>query len=353
MSQKQLFILSFFGLLILIFLQLLGIFQLFLIPMVWAVLLAFIFYPLFRRLLRMVRGRKNAAAALTVLIVIILTLGPVIFFSGTLFHELLGFSQNLGEWIVQKKYMALWQRVLDSPLQSVWARFMEKTTSWNIQVMPIIQKTVQSITQTVLAQIQNGAKNFLIFILYYFLTIFIFFFFVRDGKSLGLALKHLFPMTSENKEMVFNRLGNTVSAVVRGLVVTALAQSLLAGAAFAILGVPFPVLLSLLVAFLALVPLGGAVIVWFPSAVYLFLIGSWGKALILFIWGAAVVSTVDNIIKPILIGERTKLPTLFLFLAILGGIAFYGFVGVFLGPIMLALFLTLIEIYRKEYPETN
>ena len=149
-------------------------------------------------------------------------------------------------------------------------------------------------------------------------------------------------MTRENKEVVFQRLAGTVSAVVRGLVVTGGVQGILAGAAFWTLGVPYPLFLGLLIAFLALIPIGGAVLVWLPSAAYLFFSGSWGKALTLFLWGALVISMVDNFLKPLLIGEKTKLPTLFLFLAILGGLVFYGFIGVFLGPVILALFLTFV-----------
>lgn len=352
MTQKQLFILSFFVLLVLIFLQLAGIFRLFLTPMLWAVILALVFYPLYLRLRRLVRGRRSLAAAMTTLIVVVLTVGPIVFFSGTLVKEVLEFYQNLADWVVDKKYEALWRRLMDSPLQMIWTRILEKTQAWDFQILPLAQRTLQTMTQAVVGQIQHGAKNIVFFILYYFVTIFIFFFFLRDGEAMVRSLKLLFPMTRENKEVVFQRLSTTVSAVVRGLVVTGAVQAALAGSAFWALGVPFPVFLALLVGFLALVPIGGAILVWLPSAIYLFFSVSWVKALILFLWGGLVISTVDNFLKPLLIGEKTKLPTLFLFLAILGGLAFYGFIGVFLGPVMLALFLTLIEIYRKEYPES-
>jgi predicted PurR-regulated permease PerM len=352
MTQKQLFILSFFVLLFLIFLQLVGIFRLFLVPILWAVILTIVFFPLYVRLRNLLRGRRNIASALIVLLVFILTVGPMVFFSGTLVKEVLEFYQNIGTWIAERKYEVLWNRILDSPLRIIWDKVVEKTAALNIQIVPIFAKAAQSISQGIVGQIQEGAKNFLFFVLNYLVTIIIFFFFLRDGESLGRGLKALFPMTRENKEVVFHRLATTVSAVVRGLVVTGGVQAVLAGLAFTILGVPFPVFLALLIGFLALVPIGGAVLIWFPSAVYLFLSGSWVKALILFLWGALVISTVDNFLKPLLIGKETKLPTLFLFLAILGGLVFYGFIGVFLGPIMLALFLTLIEIYRKEYPES-
>jgi predicted PurR-regulated permease PerM len=351
MTQRQIFILSFFGLLVLIFLQLVGVFKLFLTPILWAIVLTIVFYPLQKKFLKVFKSRKNWAALATVLVVFVLTVGPMVFFSGTLVREILQFYADVGSWIADKRYEAVWHRILDSPLRMVWDKIVEKTAALDIQIVPLLGRSAQAVSEAIVGQIQSGAKNFLFFVLNYVVTIIIFFFFVRDGEAMARGIKDLFPMTRENKEVVFDRLEVTVSAVVRGLVVTGGVQAVLAGLAFWILGVPFPVFLALLVAFLALVPIGGAVVVWGPSAFYLFLSGSWVKALILFLWGALVISTVDNFLKPILIGEKTRIPTLFLFLAILGGLSFYGLIGVFMGPIMLALFLTLIDIYRKEYSE--
>ncbi len=352
MNQKQIFVLSFFILLILIFLQLVGVFHLFLTPILWAVILTMVFYPLYERCLKWVKGRRNLASAMVTLFVVIVTTGPMVFFSGTLVKEVLQFYQDVGQWVSSGRYESLVGNLLHSPLRSVWEKILEKTSSLDIQIIPLLAKTAQSISQSIVNQIQSGAKNFLVFVINYWIAIFIFFFFLRDGEFLGRGLKDIFPMTLENKEKMFGRLSVTVSAVVRGLVVTAVVQAVLAGIAFLVLGVPFPVFLSFLVAFLAIVPIGGAVVVWLPSAIYLGLSGSWSKAIILFFWCALVVSTIDNIIKPLLIGDKTKIPTLFLFLAILGGLAYYGFIGVFLGPIFLSLFMTLIEIYRKEYKNT-
>jgi len=350
MTQKQIFILSFFVLFILIFLQLVGIFQLFLHPLMWAVILALVFFPLYVQCLRFVRGRRHLASSLIVLLVVVVTVGPMIFFSGTLVREGIAFYQDVGTWVTEKPYEIIWSRVLESPVRIIWDKIVEKTAALNIELIPIISRSAQAISNSIVGQIQSGAKNFSLFVINYCATIIILFFFLRDGESMAKGLKDLFPMSQENKEVVFQRLATTVTAVVRGLVVTGGVQAVLAGFAFWILGVPFPVFLALLIAFLALVPVGGAVLVWLPSSAYLLMSGSWGKALALFLWGGLVISTVDNFLKPLLIGEKTKLPTLFLFLSILGGLAFYGFIGIFLGPVMLALFLTLIQIYRKEYP---
>jgi predicted PurR-regulated permease PerM len=349
MTQKQLFILSFFVFFIIIFVELLGIFRIFMTPLLWAVILALVFYPLYERLLKVVKGRKNIASALTVLVVAMLTVGPMILFTGTLVKEALGFYQDLAVSLNAKRYEGLWENFLDSPLRHVWDSIAQKTANLNIQIVPLLGRAAQQISESVVNQVQSGAKNFLFFVLNYFITIFIFFFFLRDGNAMAHGLIDLFPMTHENKRMVFQKLSDTVTAVVHGLVITGGIQAVLGGLAFWVLGVPFPLFLAMLIAFLALVPIGGAILVWCPAAAYLFLSGHGIKGLILFIWGTVIVSMVDNVVKPLVISNKTNLPTLFLFLAILGGLSFYGLIGIFLGPIILALFLSLIEIYRKEY----
>lgn len=238
---------------------------------------------------------------------------------------------------------------MQSSWWGLWTGLHERLNHLHIEVLPLLTEALQSMSNYTVSGVQDLAKNSFFMLLTYLATMVIFFFFVRDGEGIVASFKTLIPMSEENKTVIFERLNYTVSAVVRGLVVTAVAQASLAGLAFLILGVPFPLLLSFIIGFLGIVPIGGAVFIWFPASIYLLLTGFLGKALILFIWGALVVSTVDNILKPWIIGEKTKIPTLFLFMSIIGGLATYGVIGVFLGPILLGLFLTLIEIYQKDY----
>ena len=119
--------------------------------------------------------------------------------------------------------------------------------------------------------------------------------------------------------------------------------------AYAVLDVPVPVFLMALTILLAPLPFGGTVLIWGPVTAYLFWTGPMWKGIAMLAWGAGVVTTVDNVLKPLLIGQQAKLPVLFLFFSILGGLAAYGLIGLFLGPILLAILLTAIQIYREEY----
>jgi predicted PurR-regulated permease PerM len=161
----------------------------------------------------------------------------------------------------------------------------------------------------------------------------------------------LVPLAESHKAKFFARLDQTTLAVVAGMVITALTQGLLAGLAYWLLGVPFPLVFTALTALTAFIPLGGTALIWVPVSIYLFVVAPVWKGIVMLAWGIGVVTTVDNVLKPLLIGRGAQLPTLFLFFSILGGLAAYGFIGLFLGPILLAILMTAIEIYREEYEE--
>ena len=157
------------------------------------------------------------------------------------------------------------------------------------------------------------------------------------------------PLEEIHKERIFTRLDQTIRAVVKGIVITAIAQGLLAGLAYAVLDVPVPVFLMAVTIVLAPLPFGGTALVWGPVTLYLFWTGSVWKGIAMFAWGAGVVTTVDSVLRPMLIGQGAKLPVLFLFFSILGGLGAYGLIGLFLGPILLAILLTAVQIYSEDY----
>src|SRR5919108_6414800 len=153
----------------------------------------------------------------------------------------------------------------------------------------------------------------------------------------GILVKFLIPMTDEQKNRIFKRFYDTLTATVLGVIATAGVQGILLGLIFWILGISFPVLAGVLSFILSLLPVGGSIFVWLPVGVYLFLIGSTFKGIELLILGA-ILSSVDHFLKPAIIGGRAKLPTLFLFLSIFGGVKAFGFSGIILGPVLLVAF---------------
>ena len=137
------------------------------------------------------------------------------------------------------------------------------------------------------------------------------------------------------------------------MLVTAVVQGVLAGMAYLALGVPFPVVLTALTIILAPIPFGGTALVWGPVALYLLWVGTAGKALMMIIWGVGVVSMVDQFLRPWLIGQDVQIPILLLVLSVLGGLVLYGILGLFVGPILVGLLMTAVQIYREEYRGTE
>ena len=156
-------------------------------------------------------------------------------------------------------------------------------------------------------------------------------------------------MDHEHQEHLFQNIVNALFAVIHGALITAMVQGLLAGIAYWFLGIPFAILLGVATAFMALLPIGGSSIVWIPTSLYLLFQGDYFRGVFLLVWGAGIVGAIDNVLKPLLIGNRLRLPVLFLFFSILGGLRLFGIIGLILGPVLFALLAALLDLYMKEY----
>jgi len=173
---------------------------------------------------------------------------------------------------------------------------------------------------------------------------------LRDGKTLSDKIRSLLPMDQVHKDHLFQNIVNALFAVVHGALITAIIQGLLAGLGYWLLDVPFAIVLAVTTAFTALFPIGGSFLVWFPTSLYLgFVQGPLWKGIALFLWGALIVGSIDNVLKPLLIGNRLRLPILILFFSILGGLKLFGIIGLILGPMIVTLLIALLDLYMKEY----
>jgi predicted PurR-regulated permease PerM len=139
-----------------------------------------------------------------------------------------------------------------------------------------------------------------------------------------------------------------ISASVYGVIVISAIQGFLGGLAFAVLRIPSPLLWGVVMFLLSMIPMAGAAIVWGPAALYLFFTGHWIKAILLVIWGGGVIGMIDNVLRPRLVGERTKLHELLIFFSVLGGLQVFGVLGLVVGPVVFAIALALLEIFRQS-----
>lgn len=177
---------------------------------------------------------------------------------------------------------------------------------------------------------------------------FLFFYFIRDRDLIVDWIKRIIPLSPGETAVLFSRVRGVIHAVVVGHLFTASVQGLLGGVMMAILGVPLPALWGSVMALLSLIPTLGAPVVWMPAAIMLAIQGSWGKALILAAWGAFVIGLIDNVLYPVLVGKRVTLHTVPIFLGFLGGVVVFGISGLVLGPLIVAMTWTLLEIWRRR-----
>lgn len=349
LTRGQLISLFFIALLIFIVFNVFFILSPFFIPIFWAAVVAFGFYPAHLRIKKTFKGHENGAAFFTTFLIFLIFVPLVIW----LFLSVAEQGLKLYRWFIEFVQDGRLELLLNDLRSIPFIRRVENLLH-RFEILNDGSEewlTRQASALAEYAGYQTGVltKNIFLFFVYCVLTFFLVFFFFRDGEKLVGFIHEITPLEDENKKEIFRQLDDTFNAVLRGQLVTALVQAVIAGIAFWTLGLPAPAFFAALTFFVALIPIFGAATVWFPFVVYLLLLGQYGKAAALFLVGALIISLVDNVLKPILIGEKTKLPYFLLFLGILGGLQAYGFMGLFLAPAVLSVFFVLIKIYRKKF----
>ena len=349
MTRQQLFAAFFFAVFLFLLAQLYSLFSAFLVPLIWTIIFVLTFYPLYTLLLSLLRERRTLASLVMTVFIIHLVAVPVFSLSSVLASQVVEFYTKVQEAVQSGEaqgFLAKWQETYPGQL---WMKWGPSIATSEIDLPNLALKGANTVSQYIVGKATDIARNLFVFVFDFLIMSFSLFFLFRDGEGLYKTLRDLIPMEPGHKDAIFHQFYETVSAVVQGMLATAVAQGILAGIGFWALGMPFAFFLACASALFSLQPIGGAALVWLPCALYLGFAGSWIKAVILIGYGALIISSVDNIIKPLIIGGRTKLPTLFLFFGILGGLQTYGFLGIFLGPVVLATIVAFVKIYQEEY----
>ena len=349
MKREQIVSYFFVGLFIFILYQLFLIFSPFIHAGFWAAILAFAFYPLYQIVLKRTRNKATPAALISAFLIILLITPPLIMVLVSLVQEAADFYKQLSESVSQGGIDLFFARIKNS-LSSEWQQKLWHYVEPYQQNMALATlsfvRRVGTLTAFKLVLI---TKNILLFAFNLFLIAFLLFFFLRDGERIYRFIYDLIPMEQKNKKVLSGKMNETFSAVIRGQIVTAIVQGTFTGITFWVLGLPVPLLVGFATFLSSMIPVTGAATIWGPFTIYLFLANETRKAIILLLVGTFVISLMDNLLKPFLIGEKTKLPIFLLFLGMLGGLKFYGLTGIFLGPVVLSLFFVLVKIYHEDY----
>jgi predicted PurR-regulated permease PerM len=209
--------------------------------------------------------------------------------------------------------------------------------------LPGTAKSLTSWLSTTAGAIVTGSVFQVIsFVLIFYLL----FFFLRDRTLALQAIRSISPLSDREMTRLYRRVSDTIHATVYGTLAVSTVQGVLGGLMFWWLGLPGALLWGVVMALLAVVPVLGAFVVWIPAALFLAMEGSWGKALVLTLWGILVVGTIDNILRPVLVGNRLKLHTVLAFISVVGGLMWFGPSGLILGPVVLTITCVLLEIWH-------
>jgi len=315
--------------------------------LLWAVVLSYSSWPLYRRLVNVVGGRRTLAALLMALAMCCVILLPFIVVGATLadgVNQLTVATRRLmdagppapPDWLaglprVGPKAAEHWRSLAadSSPLIASAKRFVAPVSGWFLQVGLALGRGLLELA----------------------LSILIAFFFFRDGRGAAERLSDAVErIAGDRGKRLLEVAGNTVRGVVYGILGTAFVQAAMAGIGFLVAGVPGAGVLALLTFFLSVVPLGPPLI-FVPAALWLFHQGSNGWGVFMLIWGAAI-STVDNFVKPWLIGRESAMPFLLILFGVLGGAFTFGFIGVFIGPTLLAVGYRLVNEWASTHHAT-
>jgi predicted PurR-regulated permease PerM len=316
----------------------------FLKPIIFSAVLSVLFFPLHVRIRRRIRNRNVCALFSTVLVILLIAscaafLGRAILTGLRDVYQSLSVPGNGGER-------------LSLYLVYLFERAVESLSGYlPISVGDLRNATVNQAEKWIglLLGMTAGALGSISSLLVNtFISFFILFFFFRDGRRMLRRTSIILPLKKEQAQKLFARIQDTLNAIVFGTLAMAALQGALTGVALWILGVNSPVLWAIVTGLCALLPVIGTSIVLLPAISMLIFSGHWIKGVILLAWSLAVVHPVDNILRPYLIGGRVKLSTLYVFFAVVGGLKAFGALGLFLGPMILAITVALFTFLREE-----
>ena len=321
----------------------------FLKPLLLGALLAGLFHPLYRWIKRLLGDRASLGAAITLLVLLFLGLGPVSAFLGIVLQQALTMSDQAIPWLTQH----------------LGAASTFNVNEWVVQKFPALAKYMPTQEQ-MLQQVGNVAKTtgaFLVgfasrmtattaaFLLNLFVMLYAMFFFFRDGHKILERIFYYTPLSDEDETRMLAQFASITRATVKGTLVIGIIQGALAGIAFWVAGIEGAALWGTIMTILSIIPGIGAALVWVPVVIILYVTGQYLTATLLAAWCAAVVGTVDNFLRPVLVGRDAKMPDLLILIGTLGGLFLFGPIGFIVGPIVCGLFLTVWDIYGTTFRE--
>lgn len=316
-------------------------------PIAWAFFIAFLLHPTQAWLVRKTSGRAAASAALLTLATLLMLVGPLTALGAAFVAQVAELLRYAQQFAVDYRPSAP-SDLASVPILGQALAWLDENAgislaqvqSWAVEAARAVLGSLASLGRQAFLGALGTVVGFIV-------MMFILFFAIRDGRAMYASLYDLVPMAADEKIRLFSHLAAVTRAMVYGTGVTALVQGALVAIGFAVTGLPSPIVFGVLAALLALVPMAGTPVVWAPAVIVLAFQGRWYAAVFLLVWGVLVV-TIDNVLRPWLVSGRAEVGTLTVFIGVLGGVVALGPIGIFLGPLVLALAIALIQFILDE-----
>jgi predicted PurR-regulated permease PerM len=318
----------------------------FIVPVVWSIIIAYVTWPMNSRLRERLGGPPAWAAIVMTLVMTAALIVPIVWFVLMLRIELIGAYQHIAELVAAGKLKlpeALMRLpVVGESLREANARMPQDPVALSHGLGNLVDRSSGEIIRVLGGVGRNLGKLTIAMLSLFFMY--------RDGETLAVQAKSMLEkFVGDRVDAYLDAIGSTVKAVVYGLVVTAIAQGMMAAAGYWIVGLPAPVFLGTVTALSALIPFV-VPFMWGAASIWLFVMGKTAAAIGLAIWGAIAVSWIDNVVRPLVISSATRIPFLLVLFGVLGGLTAFGLVGLFIGPVILAM---LLAVWREWLLESS
>jgi len=305
----------------------------------WAMVFSIIFYPVYAAIFRYIRIRE-IASVVTIIIILIILIGPITYLSNLLITEMRVFLERMTPERIES-VKGYFEHVRTSP-------FFEHISPYIGGVgMPsedVITEGIKKAGRTLIEnlRITNVVSLFADFLF----MVFTIFFLLRDGPNFLSKARDFMPFSERQKDRLATQAKDMIVSTVYGGAIVAIIQGFLGGGAYYFLGINSPVMWGVAMSVMSFVPLVGTFSIWGPASAFFVLTGNPMKGAALFFYGVLIISMVDNILRPLIIGSRTKMPTILILFSVLGGIKLFGMIGFVMGPLIMAVFLSVLDIFR-------
>lgn len=335
--------------LVLLFVLLLKILSPFLTVIFVAGVLVIAFHPLYRWIRKLFRGWERSASLVMCLFVILVTAVPVTLFVILLANE----GVSTFELIQVKINSGIFDKYFQWESGGVFFDLKNKIEAIvnldGFDIKENIIKFAHTLSTFLVSQTATFLKSISSLLVSIIMMLFVMFYFFKDGERIVDRIGNICPLPKIHESELFKKITGMVKAILIGVFLTAIVQGLIGGIGFAIGGVSNPVFWGTAIAFFSMVPMVGTALIWVPASIILALMGSYGTAIFIFLWGLLLIGTVDNVLKPYLIGGKAHTYPLMTFFVVLGGMWTMGFKGLIIGPLVLMVLMSFLHIYESEY----